>query len=112
LGNPAMPMKMPFGPEWLKGIDWPVPNVVMSNLPGFENIATSLMDQTTKSKGVASIPELREACIESDVQLVACQMTVDLFGHQKDDFIPEVSEWVGAATFLPYARKSDVCLFI
>jgi len=112
LGNPAMPMKMPFGPEWFKDIDWPVPNLLMSNVPGFEKIATGLMKKTVESKGVASVAELRGACLEGGVDMVACQMTVDLFGHEKDDFIPEISEWVGATTFLPYARKSDVCLFI
>lgn len=112
LGNPAMPMKMPFGPEWFKDINWPIPNLLMSNVPGFEKIATGMMKKTVESKGVASVEELRSACIEGDVDLVACQMTVDLFGHKKEDFIPEISEWVGATTFLPYARKSDVCLFI
>jgi peroxiredoxin family protein len=112
LGNPAMPMKMPFGPEWFKDINWPVPNLLMSNVPGFEKIATGLMKRTVESKGVASVGELRDACIEGGVDVVACQMTVDLFGHKKEDFIPEISEWVGATTFLPYAQKSDVCLFI
>jgi peroxiredoxin family protein len=46
------------------------------------------------------------------VNLVACQMTVDLFGYSREDFIPEVKDWIGAATFLPIAQKSDVCLFI
>lgn len=112
LGNPAMPMKMPFGPDWFKDVNWPIPNILMSNVPGFEKLATSLMKQTVESKGVASITDLRDVCIESGVELVACQMTVDLFGHKKEDFIPDISQWVGAATFLPYARKSDVCLFI
>jgi peroxiredoxin family protein len=112
LGNPAMPMKMPFGPDWFQNVNWPIPNLLMSNVPGFEKLATGLMKQTVKSKGVASIPELRDACLEGDVEMVACQMTVDLFGHKKEDFIPEISEWVGATTFLPFARKSDVCLFI
>ena len=112
LGNPAMPMKMPFGPEWFQNVNWPIPNLVMSNVPGFEKLATGLMKQTVKSKGVASVAELRDACLEGDVEMVACQMTVDLFGHKKEDFIPEISEWVGATTFLPFARKSDVCLFI
>jgi peroxiredoxin family protein len=65
-----------------------------------------------KSKGVASIEELRSACIEADVKLLACQMTVDLFGYARDDIIPEVADWVGAASFLPTAQKSDVCLFV
>jgi len=112
LGNPAMPMKMPVGPEWFKDIDWPIPNILMSNVPGFEKLATTLMSKTVESKGVASVSELRDACLEGGVDLVACQMTVDLFGHEKVDFIPEVSEWVGATTFLPNARSSDICLFI
>lgn len=112
LGNPAMPMKMPVGPEWFQAIDWPIPNILMSNVPGFEKLATSLMSKTVENKGVASIPYLRDACLEGGVNLVACQMTVDLFGHDKDEFIPEVAEWVGATTFLPNARSSDICLFI
>jgi peroxiredoxin family protein len=112
LGNPAMPMKMPFGPEWLKRINLPIPNLVAGNLPGFENMATSLMQQTVKSKGVASIQELRDICVESGVRLVACQMTVDLFNYRQDEFIPEISEWIGAASYLGEAKNADVCLFI
>jgi peroxiredoxin family protein len=44
--------------------------------------------------------------------MVACQMTVELFGYTHEDFIPEVSDWIGAASFLPEAQTSDVCLFI
>lgn len=112
LGNPAMPMKMPFGPEWLKSMNINVPNAIMSNIPGFENMATAMMEQTTKAKGVASISELRELSIEAGVNMVACQMTVDLFNYSQDEFITEVSEWVGAASFLPTAAKADVSLFI
>jgi peroxiredoxin family protein len=39
-------------------------------------------------------------------------MTVDLFGYSQDEFIPEIAGWIGAASFLPQAQKSDVCLFI
>ncbi|WP_442267840.1 sulfur carrier protein DsrE2 [Sulfurirhabdus autotrophica] len=112
LGNPAMPMKMPIGPEWFRGIDWKIPNIVMGNIPGFELMAKSMFNSTLKQKGVASIEELRSACIEAEVKLVACQMTVDLFGYSKTDFVPEVAEWVGAASFLPLAAKADVCLYI
>lgn len=112
LGNPAMPMKMPFGPRWFQGINWKVPNLVMGNVPGFEGFATGMMKKTLKNKGVASIKELRDICIESDVNLVACQMTVDLFGYDPDEFIPEVKDWIGATTFLPIAQKADVSLFI
>lgn len=112
LGNPGMPLKMPFGPEWFQDINWKIPNLVMAGVPGFERAATGLMKQTIKNKGVATIAELRDACIEGGVNLVACQMTVDLFGFKRDDFIPEVKDWIGAATFLPIAQTADVSLFI
>jgi peroxiredoxin family protein len=112
LGNPGMPMKMPFGPEWFKSINWNIPNAVQAIVPGFENMATTLMKQTIHNKGVAGVEELRQACIEGGVNLIGCQMTVDLFGYKREDFIVEVKEYCGAATFLPMARDADVSLFI
>jgi peroxiredoxin family protein len=112
LGNPGMPMKMPFGPEWFKHINWNIPNAVQGIVPGFETVATALMKQTIRNKGVAPIEELRSACVEGGVNLIGCQMTVDLFGFTREDFIPEVKEYCGAATFLPMARDADVSLFI
>ena len=112
LGNPAMPMKMPFGPDWFKSIRWNIPNAMQSIVPGFEAFATTMMKKTIRNKGVAPIAELRSACLEADVNLIGCQMTVDLFGYSREDFIPEVKEYVGAATFLPMARDADVSLFI
>ncbi len=112
LGNPAMPLKMPMGPDWFRDINWKIPNAIMGNVPGFEMMAKSMFNSTLKQKGVASIHDLRSACIEADVKLIACQMTVDLFGYDKTDFVPEVAEWVGAASFLPLAANADVCLYI
>ena len=112
LGNPAMPMKMPFGPKWFQDINWPMPNLLMAGVPGFEKVATGLMKKTFKNKGVATVEELRELCIEAEVKMFACQMTVDVFGFEHSDFIDEVSDYVGATYFLPVAAASDVCLFI
>ena len=109
--NPAMPMKMPFGPAGFQNIEWPMPNIVMGNVPGFETMATSLMKKTFKNKGVATIEELRDICIESNVKLIGCQMTMDVFGFSKDDFIEGI-DVAGAATFLEFAAESDIQLFI
>ena len=111
LGNPGMPMKMPFGPGWFKEINWNMPNLVQAGIPGFESLATSLMQQTIKNNGVASIEELRAMSQEADVKFIACQMTVELFGYKHDDFIAGV-DYAGAATFLPVAQKADVSLFM
>ena len=111
LGNPGMPMKMPFGPQWFKGINWNIPNAVQAVVPGFESLATVLMQQTIKNNGVASIEELRDLSREADVKMIACQMTVELFGFKHSDFIDGL-EYGGAATFFEFAGESDVCLFI
>lgn len=112
LGNPAMPMKLPYGPEWLRNTDIAMPNLLMANLPGFEKMASGMMKKTMRDKGVASIAELRELCLEAEVKLVACQMTVDLFSMDQDEFIPEITDWIGAASFLPKAQQADVSLFV
>jgi len=111
LGNPGMPMKMPFGPKWFKGINWNIPNAIQSLVPGYENVATSLMKMTIKNNGVATIAELRSLCQEADVKFLACQMTVELFGFSHDDFISGL-DFVGAASFFEFAGETDICLFI
>jgi peroxiredoxin family protein len=102
LGNPGMPMPM--------GMDKWFPVLGMT-LPGMQGMVTSMMKKKMASKGVASIDELRELCIEADVKLIACQMTVDLFDMDRVDFIDGV-EYAGAAAFFEFAGESDICLYI
>jgi peroxiredoxin family protein len=111
LGNPGMPMKMPFGPKWFRSINWNIPNAIQAIVPGFESLATALMKKTVANNGVATIEELRTLCHEAGVKFIACQMTVDLFGFEHDDFIDGL-EYGGAATFFEFAGESDICLFI
>jgi peroxiredoxin family protein len=111
LGNPGMPMKMPFGPDWFKSINWNIPNLIQAGIPGFETVATKLMQQTIANNGVAKIEELRELSQEAGVKFVVCQMTVELFGFNHEDFVDGM-DYVGAASFLPVAQKADVTLFI
>jgi peroxiredoxin family protein len=111
LGNPGMPMKMPFGPQWFKGINWNIPNVVQASIPGFESLATVLMKKTMRDKGVASVEELRSLSQEAGVKMIACQMTVDVFGMDPSEFMPGV-EFGGAAMFLGFAGDTDICLYM
>ena len=64
-----------------------------------------MMSQT----GFLGVPFL---ALEAGVNLIGCQMTVDLFGFKHEDFIPEVKEYCGAASFLGIAKDADVSLFI
>lgn len=112
LGNPAMPMRMPFGPPWLRDVEWKIPNLIMAGVPGFEFLATAMMKKTLAQKGVAPIEELRGICIEAGVRLIGCQMTADLFGWHRDEFISEVEEWAGAASYLAVAREANTSLIV
>lgn len=103
LGNPAMKMPMMGGHMGM-------PNAAVV-IPGVEAAATKMMKNLMKKKGVASIDELREAAIESDVRMIACQMTMDLFEYSLDDMI-EGPELGGAATYMETAINSDINLFI
>jgi peroxiredoxin family protein len=101
LGNPGMPMPM--------GMDKWMPNIVTA-LPGMEAMMSGMMKSKMKSKGVASVAELRDLCLEAEVKLIACQMTVDLFDMQPSEFIDGI-DYAGAATFFEFAGESDVNLF-
>jgi len=103
LGNPAMEMPM-------MGMHMTMPNIV-STIPGVDAMASSMMKNMIKKKGVASIPDLREAAIESDVEMIGCQMTIDLFEMKSDDLIDEIGLG-GAATYMEKAMNSDINLFI
>jgi peroxiredoxin family protein len=103
LGNAGMEMPM-------MGMHMAMPNAV-AMLPGVDAAATTMMKNLIKKKGVASIEELREAAVESEVQIVACQMTLDLFEYKREDLI-DGHELGGAATYIDIATKSDINLFI
>ncbi len=98
LGNPGMPMPMPMP-------------VLLQALPGMQGMMTSMMKAKMKKKGVASVADLRELCVEADVKMIACQMTVDLFDMNPGDFIDGV-EFGGAATFFEFAGEADITLYI
>jgi len=102
LGNPGMPMPM--------GMDKWFPVLGLA-LPGMQGMMTTMMKQKMKKKGVASIEELRELCIEAEVKLIACQMTVDLFDMDQSEFIGGI-EYAGAAAFFEFAGESDICLYV
>jgi peroxiredoxin family protein len=103
LGNPAM--KMP-----IMGQHMAMPNLLAA-MPGANAAASTLMRNLIKKKGIASIEDLRETAVESDVKMVACQMSMDLFEYDANDMIEGVTLG-GAATYMERALTSNMNLFI
>ena len=97
-GNPAMPMPLPM------------PDVI-TGMPGMVPFATMMMKRKFRGKGVATIGELLKVSQDSGVHLIACRMTMDVFGFGEDEFIDGV-EFAGAGAFLSSARKAHVTLFV
>ena len=102
VGNPGMPMPMGMN-SWFP--------VLGTAIPGMETMMTSMMKNTIKSKGVATIEELRDLCLEADAKLIGCQMTIDLFDMKREDFIDDI-DIGGAATYFEHAGEANVNLFI
>jgi peroxiredoxin family protein len=50
-------------------------------------------------------------CEQLGVEMIGCQMTMDVFGFERDEFIDGVNIG-GAATFLEFAADADIQLFI
>jgi peroxiredoxin family protein len=103
LGNSAMEMPMMGG-------HMAMPNI-MAALPGAPALTTAMMKNLIKKKGIASVEELREMAIESEVNMIACQMTLDLFEYKREDLIDGVAIG-GAASWVEVATKSEINLYI
>jgi peroxiredoxin family protein len=98
VGNPAMPMPVR------------VPDVLTA-MPGMVPMATAMMKKRFAGHNVATIGELLDAAREAEVRLIACQMTMEVFGYEERDFVEGV-EFGGAAAFLSTARRGHVTLFV
>lgn len=62
-----------------------------------------------KEANVPSIPELAAMAVEMGVQIIACQMTMDVMRLKKEDFIDGIDVG-GAVTFLEFANDANVTL--
>ena len=60
---------------------------------------------------MATLEELVEAAKALGIRLYACEMAAQVLGLQKSDFIPEVKEVVGVASFLKLSEGGRI-LFI
>lgn len=84
---------------------------MLSALPGFEGELTDHMHRMFAKTRVADIDELRALTVEAGAKLIACQMTMDLFGYAPKDLIDGVTLG-GAATYMEEALGSDINLYV
>lgn len=78
----------------------------------FGGMGTRMIKQLAKEYKVADPGELMEMAMDLGVKMYPCQMTMDLYGLTKDDFIDGLEPSMGAASFLDMAADADIQLFI
>ena len=75
-------------------------------------MGTKMIKMLAKEYKVASPTELLEMALDVGVRLHPCQMTMDLYGLTRDDFIDGLQPTLGAASFIDMAARADITLFI
>jgi peroxiredoxin family protein len=66
-----------------------------------------------KKKGVYSLDEMFKMAGELGIEITVCEMSMDLMGFKKEEFIDYPNlRFAGAATFIADAAESSVQLFI
>jgi peroxiredoxin family protein len=70
-----------------------------------------MIKDVMKKHNVMPLPQLIEMAQEQGVKLVACTMTMDLLGLQKEELLESI-EYAGVAAYLADAEDGNVNLFI
>ena len=78
----------------------------------FGGMGRKMFGKMMSKKGVASLGELRQACIDLDVHFLACKMSMDVMEITREDLIDEVEDVVGVAKAIKDASESSINYFI
>ena len=77
----------------------------------FAGLGPKMIKHVMKKHQTMSLPELIELAKEQGVKLVACTMTMDLLGLQKEELIDGL-EYGGVGTYIGDASERNINLFI
>jgi len=93
-------LMMPQGSKELK----------LSNM-NMMGMGSKMMRMVMKNKNVSSLEELIQAALASGIEIVACQMSMDVMGLQPEELIDGI-KYGGVGYYLNEAEDSNVNLFI
>nr|WP_281253729.1 DsrE/DsrF/DrsH-like family protein [Sporomusa silvacetica] len=93
-------LMMPKGSKELK----------LSNM-NMMGMGSKMMRMVMKNKNVSSLEELIQAALASGIEIVACQMSMDVMGLHPEELIDGI-KYGGVGYYLNEAEDSNVNLFI
>ncbi len=77
---------------------------MLGGLPGVSSVMTHYLTTKMERLDIPSVPEFIEMIADTGAGLYACKASVDLFGLEKNDFIPQVADIITVGEF--YARAA------
>ena len=77
-------------------------------VPGVSAMVTHKLAQEMEKLDIPPIPEFVEMIADSGAPLYACKASVDLFGLEKDDFIPQVEDVITVGEFYAIAEGGQI----
>jgi peroxiredoxin family protein len=77
-------------------------------LPGVSSVMTHYMEHKMEKLDIPSIPEFIELISDSGASLYACKASVDLFGLEKNDFVPQVQDIITVGEFYEMAAGGQI----
>ena len=81
---------------------------MLGGLPGMSAIATHMMGKKMEHFDIPGIPEFMELIADTGCGMYACKASVDLFGFEKNDFIPQVSDIITVGEFYAIAAGGEI----
>jgi peroxiredoxin family protein len=77
-------------------------------LPGVSTVMTHYMNNKMEKLDIPTIPEFIEMIADTGAGLYACRASVDLFGLEKNDFIPQVQDIITVGEFYEIAAGGQI----
>jgi peroxiredoxin family protein len=74
----------------------------------FLGISPNLMTGMMKNNNVATLPELISSANALGVNLIACEMAMNILSIKKEDLLDEVKEVIGVVTFLDRSEDAHI----
>jgi peroxiredoxin family protein len=81
---------------------------MLGGLPGVSTAMTHYMNHKMEALDIPSIPEFVEMIADTGTGMYACKASVDLFGMEKNDFIPQLQDIITVGEFYEIAAGGHI----
>jgi len=81
---------------------------MLGGLPGVSTAMTAFMNHKMEKLDIPSIPEFVDMIADSGCGFYGCKASVDLFGLEKNDLIPQVQDIITVGEFYDIAAGGQI----